>query len=156
MVLRKTGYYLTILCAVHHFCSQVLVHRSTDNTDDEFCFFSGHFSNAWKQFRILSLASDILARRTKLTTKNVSGFCIAESHFFSASDHREEQWRQGEHTPAAAAKGSFLGYVPPRNWLYKANSTYCTAGEPFLYSFRQAIDENTEHKLPRTDPSGSL
>lgn len=39
--------------------------------------------------------------------------------------------------------------MPPRNWLYKTNSTYRTTGEPLLYSFSQAIDENTEHKQLR-------
>lgn len=59
-------------------------------------------------------------------------------------------WRtaEGAH-PGSSSQRSFLGYMPPRNWLYKTNSTYRTAGEPLLYSFSQAIDENTEHKQLR-------
>lgn len=35
--------------------------------------------------------------------------------------------------------------------MYKTNSTYPPAGEPLLYSFSQAIDENTEQKQPGTN-----
>lgn len=140
----------------HALCSSPLLFTGPCNTVDEFCYFSGHFSNVWRSSKILTLASDIFARSTKLRTKKFIRIlhCKSSTFFFCC----RPPWRAMEAVgtrPSSSSQASFLGYMPPRNWLYRANSTFCTAGEPFLYSFRQAIDENTERRLPRTDPSGS-
>lgn len=37
---------------------------------------------------------------------------LQEFRFFSAQDHHEEQWRQGEHAPAAAARRLFRAICP--------------------------------------------
>lgn len=37
---------------------------------------------------------------------------MQELHYFSAPDHREEQWKQREHTPAAAARCLFRAMCP--------------------------------------------
>lgn len=74
--------------------------------------------------------------------------------FFCSRPPRRTAEAEGA-CPGSSSQRPFLGYMPLRNLFYKTNSTYPTAGEPLLYSFSQAIDENTEHKQPRTDLCGS-